>query len=231
VITGVEGMDSLRDIWQLLEDMRREIIGEEFIRDEKFGGEGVFNEGRWRQTEEPNVWVAVDACTTTGRGVVWYDESTGRPRREAGREDPGLFIKNTLADTMEFAFVLETLVVLEMLRATDLSSRRGAGGAVRRTVVRCVSDCAGAVVCIRKGYSRNKRACAIIREIYELLERHDAVLEMRWVPGIENVADQTSREQGLEDSRITASWEALKVKTLKLPKPKARTDDTDVEFQ
>jgi len=224
-LTGEMGLESLGGVWNLLEEMRQEIVGREMLRDPSFGLEGVFNKGKLRPTEEPNVWVAVDACTSTGRGVVWYDGETGRPKKLTK------FIPNTVADKMDYAFILETTIILEMLEATDLRPQTGADGVVRRTVVRCVSDCVGAIVCVMKGYSRNNRACAIIRTIHELLEKHDAVLELRWVAGLSMVADQTSRKEELDEDRIKASWEALKMKKLMLPKGKARGDSNDVEFQ
>jgi len=219
--------------WEVLEEMRRLIIGDEFVRDEDFGPEGVFNKGKWRPAEQPNVWVAVDACTSVGRGVVWYDHN-GEPlkfRDVRGEEAQALFIPNTEEEKKDYAFILETKIVLEMLEATDLRKTRAADGTKRRAVVRCVSDCVGAIICIMKGYSRNKKACDIIRRIHELLKKHDAVLEMRWVAGTKMVADQASRKEGLEDDRIRESWEALQSKSMILPKPKARGDITDIEFQ
>ena len=230
--TVIEDVDTTIG-WEVLEEMRRLIIGEEFTRDEDYGPEGVFNRGKWRPTEEPNVWVAVDASTSLGRGVVWYN-MTGQPirfRGDNGRMTTAMYIENTEEEKGDYAFILETRVVLEMLKATDLRWKATAEGTARRTVVRCASDCVGAIVCILKGYSRNTRACAIIREIHELLAKFDAVLEMRWVPGTSMVADQASRKEGLEEERIRATWEGLRTTTIQLPKPKARGDTTDIEFQ
>ena len=99
-----------------------------------------------------------------------------------------------------------------MLKATTL--RRG-------DKVRCASDCVGAIVCILKGYSRNNEACDIIENIYELLERTGATLEMRWIAGVLNVADQPSRLEGLEEARRVETWIALKG-DMALPRPKGR---------
>ena len=79
----------------------------------------------------------------------------------------------------------------------------------------------GAIVCILKGYSRNNEACDIIENIYELLERTGATLEMRWIAGVSNVADQPSRLDGLEEARRGETWIALKG-DMALPRPKGR---------
>ena len=203
--------ERMKELWGRLEVVR------EWIKDESF------HEGMIEPDSEPTIFTAVDACTTCGRGAVRFDKE-GQVTGEMWIAEEGMGPEGDRRST-KCAFVLETRVVLESLKATRL---------MRGDKVRCASDCVGAIVCILKGYSRNSEACDIIEEIYDLLEKSGTTLEMRWIAGILNIADQPSRLEELEEARRVATWEALKGE-MALPRPKGRQvqvgETRDPEFE
>ena len=204
-------MREKKELWGHLEVVR------EWIKDESF------HEGMIEPDSEPTIFTAVDACTTCGRVAVWFDQE-GQVTGEMWIAEESMGPEGDRRST-KCAFVLETKVVLESLKATRL---------MRGDKVRCASDCVGAIVCILKGYSRNSEACDIIEEIYDLLEKSGTTLEMRWIAGILNIADQPSRLEELEEARRVATWEALKGE-MALPRPKGRQvqvgETRDPEFE
>ena len=125
--------EDMRDHWSVLEKMREKIKVPDF------------NTGKPRKRVAPTIWAAVDACTSSGRGVMFFDQK-GVVVNEA-------WIGNTETEKQDYAFILETRVILEMLQSCDLRKRKTIG---------CVSDCVPAILCVTKGYSRNGRACDII---------------------------------------------------------------------
>ena len=71
--------------------------------------EESFNEGRIEPDSEPTVFNAVDACTTCGRGVVWFDQE-GHVTSEMWIAEDGMEAEGDRR-SKACAFVLETRVV------------------------------------------------------------------------------------------------------------------------
>lgn len=171
----------------------------------------------------PTVFVVVDACTSTGRGIVRYDG-----RGEVLQE---IFHPNGVDD---ISFILETQVIYEMLLSL-CECQQGRPNQpctfLKGQVIRCGSDCVAAIYCIVKFYSRNPKACDIVKLAWEWLQRHDGELQMRFVQGIMMAADQTSRLETLDAMKVKASWERLQMTTMEMPKKKARNDGSDPEYE
>lgn len=184
--------------WPLLEQIRKNIVTQ-----------GT-HKRRYVEPQEPRVWGAVDASTKMGRGIFFYKVT-------AYEVDIGwrYWIRPTEEEKKKCAFVMEVKVILEALERT-LQKGHNHGATMR-----FVSDCVGAIVCILKGYSRNAEACDMIETIYGMLENTGSTLELRWVKGIVQVADDTSRGKGYDSTKARESWEALQ-RDLRLPRPKGR---------
>jgi len=189
----------------------------------------------------PTIWIAVDAAKTEGRGVVFLNAR--------GEAMTRLWIKNTEEEEQMCAFVLETKVILEAVERINLKDlgapeqpfmERATADEVPETpeikekqIIRVVSDCVGAIICVIKGYSRNKKAREYIRKLYQLLDKYGHILELRWVRGVGQVADYASRgfasrngrkpdeTEKENETRRKESWEALN-KEMKLPRPVGR---------
>jgi len=170
--------------------------------------------GKLNKHREPTILAAVDASTKIGRGIVFFD-SHGVPFQIH-------FIIPNHDEKKKCAFYCEVLVILEALQRAN----------IKGVTVRLVSDCVPAIVCVLKGYSRNKEACDLIKMIYELLWSHDSSLELRWVAGKMQVADDVSRAMGINDDKLKESLKALK-EELNLPPPKGRFNrgGKDHEFE
>ena len=79
-------------------------------------------------------------------------------------------------------------------------------------------------------YSRNPKACKLLKAAWEWLKRHDSELQMRFIPGIFMAADQTSRLETLDDLKVKESWKRLQL-ALELPRKKSRDDKKDPEYE
>ena len=164
------------------------------------------------------VFVAVDACTSTGRGILRYDNE--------GQVYQEIFYPNGVRD---ISFILETQIICEMLESL-CECRHGARCTFQRgQAIRCASDCVAAIYCVLKFYSRNAKACDLLKAAWEWLQRHESELQMRFVQGISMAADQTSRLEPLVPKKIIESWERLQMITMELPRRKCRNDKTDPE--
>ena len=194
--------EEIKGLWECLGRTREELR------------KGEFNQTRWIEPAAPTVWVAVDACTSIGRGIVFLNE-----RGEAFLR---IFIRNTSEEISEdCAFLLEVKVILEMLERAELP---------RGTTIRCVSDCVGAILCVMKGYSRSPKACDMIEKMYDILWTTESVLQLRWVAGVYMVADNTSRGTSIEEHRRAESWRVLQEREIQLPRPKGRLYKGGNEF-
>ena len=172
-----------------------------------------------REPRQPTVFVVVDACTSTGRGILRYSNE--------GEVFQEIFYPNGVLDV---SFILETQIICEMLE-TLCECRHGATCNFKKgQAIRCGSDCTAAIYCAMRFYSRNPKACKLLKAAWEWLQRHDSELQMRFIPGIFMAADQTSRLETLDDLKVKESWKRLQL-ALELPRKKSRDDKKDPEYE
>jgi len=173
--------------------------------------QGLINEGihtgKLPARREPAVLAAVDAAQKFGRGIVFIDTWGNIIQSHWIRPT----INEKIDQTKLCAFYLEILVMLEAIQRAEVTD----------VTLRFVSDCVPAILCVLRGYSRNKEACDLIEEIYKTLRKTQCELELRWAPGIVMVADETSRSKGTEAWKLPICFRVLWA-DLQLPRPKGR---------
>lgn len=173
--------------------------------------------GKIPPKQEPAILAAVDAAQKFGRGIVFLDTN--------GDVIQWHWIKPTINDKMDqttlCAFYLEILIILEAIQRAE----------ARDVTLRFLSDCVPAILCVMRGYSRNKDACDLIEQIYKLLWQTNCQLELRWAPGSVMVADEPSRVLPFQWWKVPICFRILWA-DLELPRPRGRFyRGVDHEFQ